>query len=350
MFQMKRSTANSPFTSCLESRATIKVLVIPVGNISNKEFQKYFNILCRFSCIPLQTITPPTKAAPVGVDSLNRKVKVESARGGDRFGFQSLSYQYGAVYFQFINGKIMFDRNDMSILRVTEFNPHDRPLAIFGLCHCPTTEDIAEAFYTFQRRADTLVSPTSIVKGKASDAKTTTKSPLNSAKILKHCFAFDVTDLQLEKQKTFSSLEDLTVFVADRRSSDEDGSILEFQMQVDLGNMCNKIIQLLDGLVKNALSGKHLPQLRYSLDPNLAKEDAIMRNKQKKKWDMRYAGRLRKWCGDYCLVAGSPIDALQHYNTALNFMKQSGKPADHLWMGACYVRILTFQHTHIPSY
>ena len=52
--------------------------------------------------------------------------------------------------------------------------------------------------------------------------------------------------------------------------------------QVDLGNMCNKIIQLLDGLVKNALSGKHLPQLRYSLDPNLAKEDAIMRNKQKK--------------------------------------------------------------------
>ena len=156
--------------------------------------------------------------------------------------------------------------------------------------------------------------------------------------------------LQLEKQNTFASLEDLTVFVADRQSSDEDGSILEFQIQVDLGNMCNKIIQLLDGRVKNALSGKHLPRLRYSLDPNLAKEDAIMRNKQKKKWDMRYAGRLRKWCGDYCLVAGSPIDALQHYNTALNFMKQSGKPADHLWMGACYVRILTFQHTHIPSY
>ena len=101
MFQMKRSTANSPFTSCLESRATIKVLVIPVGNISNKEFQKYFNILCRFSCIPLQTITPPTKAVPVEADSLNRKIKVESGRGDNRFGFQSLSYQYGAVYFQF---------------------------------------------------------------------------------------------------------------------------------------------------------------------------------------------------------------------------------------------------------
>ena len=130
MFQMKGSTANNPFTSYLESRATIKVLVIPGLVTFPTKTQKYFNILCRFSCIPLQTITPPTKAAPVGVDSLNRKVKVESARGGDRFGFQSLSYQYGAVYFQFINGKIMFDRNDMSILRVTEFNPHDRPLAI----------------------------------------------------------------------------------------------------------------------------------------------------------------------------------------------------------------------------
>ena len=99
MFQMKRSTANSPFTSCLESRATIKVLVFLVGNISNKDFQKYFNILCRFSCIPLQTITPPTKAVPVEADSLNRKIKVESGRGDNRFGFRVYPTNMGQFIF-----------------------------------------------------------------------------------------------------------------------------------------------------------------------------------------------------------------------------------------------------------
>ena len=127
----------------------------------------------------------------------------------------------------------------------------------------------------------------------------------------------------------------MTVFVADRRNAEE-GSILEFQMQVDLGNICNKIIQSLDEKVKSALSGKNLPALRYGLDPNLAKEDAIMRNKQKKKWDMRYAARLRKWCADYCLVAGASIDALQNYTMALSLMKQNGKPIDHLCLGSCY--------------
>ena len=46
-------------------------------------------------------------------------------------------------------------------------------------------------------------------------------------------------------------------------------------------------------------------------------------NKQKKKWDMRYAARLRKWCADYCLVAGVSIDALQNYTMALSLMKQN---------------------------
>ena len=350
MFQQTKSNINTFFTSYLESRATIKILVIPVGNISNKNFQNYFNRLCQFSCIPLQTITPPAKLVPPtnvntssSISSFGNLKKKRNSHNESSSSVFNISYEYGAIYFQFINGKKILDRNEMSTLKTSDLNAHDSPLAIFGLCHCPSTDDIAEAFSKFQNKADYLIAPTIHKKNVSPARKNNNKSNSNNKNtnnnvnttILKHCFAFDITDLQLEKQETFSNIKDLTVFVADRRNAEE-GSILEFQMQVDLGNICNKIIQSLDEKVKSALSGKNLPALRYGLDPNLAKEDAIMRNKQKKKWDMRYAARLRKWCADYCLVAGASIDALQNYTMALSLMKQNGKPIDHLWLGSCY--------------
>jgi len=340
MFQQTQSNINTFFTSYLESRATIKILVVPVGNISNKHFQSYFNRLCQFSCIPLQTVTPPSKVSPADNNNASTfgKLKLKRNSLNENIPVFNISYEYGAIYFQFINGKKILERNELSTLKTTDLNAHDQPLAIFGLCHCPTTDNIAEAFLKFQTKADNLISPNIINSSSSSSAKNyvSPSKKRRKASLLKHCFAFDITDFQLEAQDSFSDIEDLTVFVADRCSSEGGGSILEFQMQVDLGNICNKIIHSLDVIVKNALSGKHMPSLRYGLDPSLAKEDAIMRNKQKKKWDIRYAARLRKWCADYCLVAGSPLDALEHYTMALTLMKQNGKPIDHLWLGSCY--------------
>ena len=79
-------------------------------------------------------------------------------------------------------------------------------------------------------------------------------------------------------------------------------------------------------MISDGLSGKSAPTFRNGMDAHLAKEDAIMRNKQKKKWEMRQQARLRKWAGDFCLLAAAPTDALQHYTMALSLMKQNGKP------------------------
>lgn len=42
----------------------------------------------------------------------------------------------------------------------------------------------------------------------------------------------------------------------------------------------------------------------------------------------RRLGRAQKAIGDYCLLAGSPVDANAHYSTALEFARLTG---DYFW-------------------
>lgn len=41
--------------------------------------------------------------------------------------------------------------------------------------------------------------------------------------------------------------------------------------------------------------------------------------------------RLQKAMGDMCLLAGSPLDAMDHYNTAIELGRATG---DHIYLGA----------------
>eukprot|EP00945_MAST-04E_sp_MAST-4E-sp1_P006702 g6702.t1 len=288
------------FSSSLVSRGKIRVLVLPVGKIPSETFDHYFKILCKFSCIPLQLLVPP-KLTEDTKDSV----------------FQYQSWSYGAVYFEFVNGykaKGLASAKNDSLPLLTDLHLYKSTLAVFGICHCPSTGDLAKTFGNFLIEADR-------------------KAPKS---ILRHCFAFDVTDTQLAEPGKFSGLEDFTIFVADRNSSDGAGSILEMQMQVDLGDICTRLIHSLSKMVEDGLNGKSSPTLRNGMDAQLAKEDAIMRNKQKKKWELRHQARLRKWAGDFCLLAAAPTDALQHYTMALSMMKQNGKPVDHLWYASAH--------------
>lgn len=50
--------------------------------------------------------------------------------------------------------------------------------------------------------------------------------------------------------------------------------------------------------------------------------------KQVIKAKKRRLGRAQKTIGDYCLLAGSPVDANAHYNTALELARLTG---DFFW-------------------
>ena len=293
------------FSGTFESRAKIRILVLPVGNISKEQFDAYFHKLNRFACIPLQTLTPPPS------QGMQEGQNCESSM------FQYQSWQYGAVCFEFINGNTEAGAK-LDRTLVNDLNLHRSTLVVFGVCNCPSSsdEDLKTLFFDFLSGSKVSLPP---------------------AVILKHCFAFDVTDVQLQTLSSISSSQsqNFSIFVSDRES-DEAGSILDFQLQQALGNVCVRIIQELDHIVRNALNNQSPPTLSNGMDASLAQEDAVMRNKQQKKWELRYNARLRKWAGDFCLLAAAPTDALQHYTMALSMMKQNGKPTDHLWYAAAY--------------
>jgi hypothetical protein len=59
--------------------------------------------------------------------------------------------------------------------------------------------------------------------------------------------------------------------------------------------------------------------------------------KEKKRW-----GRLQKAKGDWCLLAGSPKDAFQHYKSAVELSKGA---ADAIW---CVITV--FEHVMTSWY
>jgi hypothetical protein len=50
----------------------------------------------------------------------------------------------------------------------------------------------------------------------------------------------------------------------------------------------------------------------------------------------RCQGRLRKFLGDLCLLAGVPSEAIAHYQTASDILRNS---ADWLWLGGMTVSV-----------
>lgn len=56
--------------------------------------------------------------------------------------------------------------------------------------------------------------------------------------------------------------------------------------------------------------------------------DLLWENLQVIKAKKRRLGRAQKTIGDYCLLAGSPVDANAHYSTALELARLTG---DFFW-------------------
>ena len=75
-------------------------------------------------------------------------------------------------------------------------------LVVFGVCNCPSSsdEDLKTLFFDFLSGSKVSLPPTVI---------------------LKHCFAFDVTDVQLQTLSSISSSQsqNFSIFVSDREST-----------------------------------------------------------------------------------------------------------------------------------
>lgn len=122
----------------------------------------------------------------------------------------------------------------------------------------------------------------------------------------------------------------------------EGGSMVEFHFKIV---MCNAAVNLIlhlekqmeiceEARVKNVIPNEiALVTLHDDRDDIVLGKDGNATSatsaKNKKAFKKKPAGRIRKWMGDLCMQVGSPVDAVEHYVSAITECRSLG---DHLWL------------------
>lgn len=168
-----------------------------------------------------------------------------------------------------------------------EFQAQRKVLGVIGLCHCPFTPDISAAYEQYS----------TICKGYPSAQVT-------------RCFAFHPTDGQMEQDDN-KKKNDMVMFPSTDRQQ------LESHMQKLMQDFAASLLMAFESFVL------HLKPMGLTtpLDSQVSLNSDEVTKKKK-------LGRVQKTIGDYCLLAGSPTDALAHYSTAMELARLTG---DVLW-------------------
>jgi hypothetical protein len=263
----------------LESHSAIKVVLLPVGNISSARFNQFAELIRSYSMLPIQNLTRP------------------GGYSHERSPFKEFSWENGALYFHFC------DSPDQMQSNWEDFQGHKRTLAAIGICDCPNCDDLPLAYKQF----DKAVREYRHVK-------------------LKRCFAFDHAFDSNVVEET-AGLKDLVMFPEDQMIG-EGMSSVNLHMQVVLNTLAVSLIQLFENDIIETLTQVSKAKVSEALLLKTLMDDDDM---SKKKLKQRLPGRVRKWVGDYCLLACAPGDAMGHYIAAIELTKQY---SDHIWHGA----------------
>ncbi|KAK9699908.1 hypothetical protein RND81_08G203300 [Saponaria officinalis] len=248
----------------IESMSTIRIAVIPIGQISPSLFREYASLLTLYSKIDLSSIN---------------SFYIEHQKSP----FSHQPWDSGCLRFQFILGGSPPSPWE-------DFQSNRKILAVIGIFHCPTSPDLHVVNDQFNL----------VCKG------------YNST-LAEKCFGFCPGDDQL---KDGSKREDnLNLFPpADRRT-------LEMHMHTMMQDIAASLLMEFENWVLKAESAGTIVKTPLDSQASLSSEEVIKAKK-------RRLGRAQKTIGDYCLLAGSPVDANAHYNTALELARLTG---DFFW-------------------
>ena len=170
----------------LESNASLRINVVPVGDVSPELFERYLSVLRRFSTIALRDVTPPgsysRKSSALqgmswsgsGVIRLNfvrverqvpgaplageRDADVTASALGDSFAVIDEDSGTSESDSPRGGGRLASSSPDARALwrvdgigdgihgSLSTLQSHHRVFGLVGVCHCPSTEDLAAAF------------------------------------------------------------------------------------------------------------------------------------------------------------------------------------------------------------
>ncbi|GAB2273817.1 hypothetical protein Dimus_039051 [Dionaea muscipula] len=248
----------------VESMCTIRIAVLQVGPIPRSLFRDYTSLLTIHSKIDLSSIS---------------SFYTEHQKSP----FTHQPWDSGCLRFKFIVGGSPPSPWE-------DFQSNRKILAVIGIFHCPSSPDLDLVTDQFS----------SACKG-------------YSSSLAHRCFGFSPGDEQLEDGSKKEG--NLILFPpADRQT-------LEMHLHTMMQDIAASLLMEFEKWVLKAESAGTIVKTPLDSQASLSSEEVIKAKK-------RRLGRVQKTIGDYCLLAGSPVDANAHYNTALELARLTG---DYFW-------------------
>ncbi|KAM7259314.1 hypothetical protein ACFE04_015055 [Oxalis oulophora] len=248
----------------IETLSMIRIAVVPIGNVPSSLLRGYHSMLLRHHTIPLSAIS--------SFYTVHQKSP-----------FTHQPWDSGSLSFKFILGGTPPSPWE-------DFQSNRKILAVIGICHCPSSPDLDTAVDNFNATCKTY-----------------------DSSLVQRCFAFCPGDSQLENGG--KKADNLILFPP------ADSQTQEFHMQTMMQDIAASLLMELEKSVIKAESAGTTLKTPLDSQASLSSEEVIKAKK-------RRLARAQKTIGDYCLLAGSPVDANAHYNTALELARLT---ADFFW-------------------
>ncbi|XP_077214757.1 TRS120 [Tasmannia lanceolata] len=244
----------------METGCVIRIAVLPIGPVPQSELRDYVSMLVRHRKIDLS-----------GISSFYTE--------HNKSPFSNQPWDSGSLRFKFMIGGSPPNPWE-------DFQSNRKILAVIGLCHCPSSPDLSLISDQFS----------SACKGYANA-------------LVERCFAFCPSDTQLEDGG--KRVNQIILFPpADQQTQ-------EFHMQTMVQDIAASLLMEFEKWVLHAESAGTILKTPLDSQTSLNSEEVIKAKK-------RRLGRAQKTIGDYCLLAGSPVDANAHYSTALELARLTG--------------------------
>ncbi|CAK7353844.1 unnamed protein product [Dovyalis caffra] len=248
----------------IETSSMIRIAILPIGKIPHQTLRDYYSMFLHHHTIPLSSIS---------------SFYTEEQKSP----FTNQPWETGSLRFKFVLGGAPPSPWE-------DFQSNRKILAVIGVCHCPLSPDLDSVIEEFN----------GICKGYASARVT-------------RCFGFFPCDSQLEDGSKKG--ENLRLFPpADRQTQ-------EMHLQTMMQEIAASLLMEFEKYVFQAESAGTILKTPLDSQASLSSEEVIKAKK-------RRLGRAQKTIGDYCLLAGSPVDANAHYSTALELARLT---SDYFW-------------------
>ncbi|KAL3646051.1 hypothetical protein CASFOL_011231 [Castilleja foliolosa] len=248
----------------IETSSMIRVAVLPIAAIPQPLFQDYAAMLLSHHTVSLNS---------------TRSFYTEHQKSP----FANQPWDSGSLRFKFMLGGSPPSPWE-------DFQSNRKILAVIGLCHCTSSSDLLSVANQFTAACKNY-----------------------SSSLVQRCFAFCPGDSQLEEESCKGS-NIVLLPPADRQTQ-------ELHLQTMVQDIAASLLMEFEKWVLQAESGGTILKTPLDSQASLSSEEVIKAKK-------RRLGRAQKTIGDYCLLAGSPVDANAHYSTAMELTRLT---ADFFW-------------------